>query len=73
MRSDPDRSRILVGEMIDEFAEVAAELLGRANDGMADLVRSGYGVEPAGFYGEAMRLLQRRLRAIGYLEDERAV
>jgi hypothetical protein len=36
---------------------------------MTDLVRSGYGVDPEGFYAEVMRLVQIRLRSIGYLEQ----
>ena len=36
---------------------------------MGALVTAGYGVEPAGFYAEAMRLLQLRLRSIGLLEE----
>jgi hypothetical protein len=29
-------------------------------------VVAGYGAEPAEFYGEAMRLLQLRMRSIGF-------
>jgi ribonucleotide reductase beta subunit family protein with ferritin-like domain len=64
--ADPERSRALIGEVIDEFSTVAVELLATANDGMGDIVRAGYGVDPAGFSAEAMRLLQLRLRAIGF-------
>jgi ribonucleotide reductase beta subunit family protein with ferritin-like domain len=69
MSAKPERTKALVGEVIDEFSQVAVELLGKANDSMGELVRSGYGVEPAGFYAEAMRLLGLRLRAIGFLDD----
>jgi ribonucleotide reductase beta subunit family protein with ferritin-like domain len=65
----PDRTRRLVGAVIDEFSQIALELLAKATDGMDDLVRSGYGVGPDGFYAEAMRLLGLRLRAIGFLEE----
>ena len=54
--------------MVDDFATAASELLETANEGMGSLVEAGYGVEPAGFYAEAMRLLQLRLRSIGFLE-----
>lgn len=60
----------IVGEVLDEFALAAAELLETANAGMGEIVRSGYGIDPAGFYGEAMRLLELRLRAIGFLDDD---
>jgi ribonucleoside-diphosphate reductase beta chain len=65
--AEPEHSRAVIGEVIDEFAAVAAELLVTANDGMSDIVRAGYGVDPAGFSAEAMRLLELRLRAIGFL------
>jgi ribonucleoside-diphosphate reductase beta chain len=67
MRYDPERTRRLVEEVIDEFSVVALELLSAAENGMAELVRSGYGVEPQAFYAEALRLLDLRLRAIGFL------
>ena len=70
MAADEQRTRHLVGEVIEEFTEVAVKLLNAANQDMADLVRSGYGVEPAGFYDEAMRLMELRLRAIGFLDEE---
>jgi ribonucleotide reductase beta subunit family protein with ferritin-like domain len=66
--AEPERSRAVIAEVIDEFAAVAAELLVTANDGMGDIVRAGYGVDPADFSAEAMRLLDLRLRAIGFLE-----
>jgi ribonucleotide reductase beta subunit family protein with ferritin-like domain len=69
MSREPRRTRELVGAVIDEFSEVAGELLGKADDEMGDLVRGGYGVEPAGFYAEGMRLLDLRLRAIGFLPE----
>ena len=69
MAADASRTRELIGEVIEEFADVAASLLHAANDDLAELVRSGYGVEPGGFYGEAMRLLDLRLRSIGFLEQ----
>ena len=57
-----------LGTFPGDFATVAGELLATANEGMGSLVLAGYGVEPAGFYAEAMRLLQLRLRSIGFLE-----
>jgi ribonucleotide reductase beta subunit family protein with ferritin-like domain len=70
MEADPERARAVIGEVIEEFVELAATLLATANDeGMGALVSAGYGIEPAGFYAEAMRLLQLRLRSIGLLEE----
>jgi ribonucleotide reductase beta subunit family protein with ferritin-like domain len=70
MEADPERARAVIGEVMEEFAELAATLLATANDeGMGALVTTGYGIEPAGFYAEAMRLLQLRLRSIGLLEQ----
>ena len=68
MDDDPSRVRALIEEVIDDVFAVASELLVTANKGMADLVRSGNGVDPEGFYSEVMRLLEIRLRSIGYLE-----
>jgi ribonucleotide reductase beta subunit family protein with ferritin-like domain len=67
MTADPERTRELIGEVIEEFTEIAASLLAATNDELAELARTGYGVEPEGFYGEAMRLLELRLRSIGFL------
>jgi ribonucleotide reductase beta subunit family protein with ferritin-like domain len=63
--ADRERSLALIAEVVDELSSVATELLATANDGMGDIVRAGYGVEPVEFYAEAMRLLGLRLRAIG--------
>jgi ribonucleotide reductase beta subunit family protein with ferritin-like domain len=59
-----------ISDVIDDFAAVAVELLETANQGMSTIVRSGYGVEPDGFYDEVMRLLQLRLRSIRFLDDD---
>jgi hypothetical protein len=67
MAADPERTRALVAEVIEEFTDVAAALLESTSPELADLARTGYGVEPDGFYGEAMRLLELRLRSIGFL------
>ncbi len=66
---DRERSLSLIGEVIAEFGALAAGLLATASDGMTDLVRAGYGVEPIEFYGEAMRLLDLRLRSIGFKDE----
>lgn len=69
MQADPEHTRALVGEVIDDLLIVAAELLETAKDGMSDLVVSGYGVDPEGFYAEVMRLVDLRLRSIGFIGD----
>jgi hypothetical protein len=70
MDADAKNARAVIGEVIEDFAETAGALLQTATgEGMGALVTAGYGVEPAGFYAEAMRLLQLRLRSIGLLEE----
>jgi ribonucleotide reductase beta subunit family protein with ferritin-like domain len=69
MEGDAERTRALVGEVIADLLEVASELLDTANAGMGDLVEAGYGVDPDQFYAEVMRLVNIRLRSIGYLES----
>ena len=68
MQADPERTRALVGAVMDDMFAVANQMLETANSGMADLVVSGYGVDPQGFYAEVMRLVDLRLRSIGYIE-----
>jgi ribonucleotide reductase beta subunit family protein with ferritin-like domain len=64
--ADPERTYGVVADVVGYFAQVAAELLETAKASMGALVRAGYGAEPAEFYGEAMRLLQLRMRSIGF-------
>jgi hypothetical protein len=70
MHADPVRTRELVGEVVDAALVVALEMLMAARDRMSDLVVSGYGVDPDGFYAEVVRLVDLRLRSIGYLGAE---
>lgn len=65
---DRQHASAVVAEVVDDFATFAGELLETADESMGSLVVAGYGVEPADFYAEAMRLLQLRLRSIGSLE-----
>jgi ribonucleotide reductase beta subunit family protein with ferritin-like domain len=67
MDADPDHAREVIGEVVNDLLQVAAAMLDTANEGMSDLVRSGYGVDPQAFFEEGMRLTQIRLRSIGYL------
>jgi ribonucleotide reductase beta subunit family protein with ferritin-like domain len=63
---DPTSTYEVVAEVVGHFGEVAAELLALAQGQLDDLVVAGYGAEPEAFYGEAMRLLQLRMRSIGF-------
>jgi len=67
MNADPDHTRHLVGTVLEDVVAVAGEMLETANNGMTNLVRTGYGVDPNGFYAEVMRLVDIRLRSIGYI------
>ncbi len=65
----PD-ARGWVDSILDEFAVFASDLLERAlSDDMDDQVIAGYGVGSVGFYEEAIRQLQIRMRSVGYLQD----
>ena len=64
--ADPDRTYAVVAEVVGYFASVARELLDTANADMSGLVTAGYGADPARFYGEAMRLLEKRMHSIGF-------
>jgi ribonucleoside-diphosphate reductase beta chain len=68
MQSDPDRTRALVMEVMTDLLALADDLLATAKAGMTSLVESGYGVDPEGFYAEVMRLVDIRLRSIGFIE-----
>jgi len=70
-RMDADRAhtRELISEVVEEAMVIAGDMLATANESMGELVVSGYGVDPEGFYAEVMRLVQLRLRSIGYLEE----
>jgi ribonucleotide reductase beta subunit family protein with ferritin-like domain len=62
-----EEAREVIGTVISDFARIAATMLATANADMSSLVRSGYGVQPDDFYTEAMRLMQLRLRSIGFI------
>ena len=70
MAEDRGHAMEVIGEVVEEFAELADSLLETAlSGGMDSQVLAGYGVEAEGFYGEAMRLWQLRLRSIGFLDE----
>jgi ribonucleotide reductase beta subunit family protein with ferritin-like domain len=68
LAADRERSLAAVTAVLDEFAGLAATGL-ELGRGLEDRLQSGYGVDSSAFHAEAMRLLQVRLRSIGYLED----
>jgi ribonucleotide reductase beta subunit family protein with ferritin-like domain len=70
MAGDREHAREVIGEVVELFASLSTSLLETAlAGGMDSQVLHGYGVAPEGFYAEAMRLWQIRLRSIGFLED----
>jgi hypothetical protein len=69
MEAEPAHARTLVQEVLDDLLPVAATMLEQANSDLGELARSGYGVAPDEFYAEVMRLLNLRLRSIGFSED----
>jgi ribonucleotide reductase beta subunit family protein with ferritin-like domain len=70
MAEDRDHAMEVVTDFVEYFAALADGLLETAlADGMDEQVLSGYGVEAEGFYAEAMRFWQLRLRSIGYLDE----
>lgn len=71
MLAQRPEAREWVDAILDEFAIVASNALETAlGADMHDQVIAGYGVEPVGFYEEAIRLLQIRMRSVGYLTDD---
>lgn len=68
MREDPVRTKVVVGEALEEFGQLAAQGLELGKAGLEDVLEDGYGVDAEAFHAEAMRLLQLRLRSIGYLD-----
>jgi ribonucleoside-diphosphate reductase beta chain len=69
MNLEPEHTRGLIDEVLKDLIAVAAAMLETAKAGMHDLVRSGYGTDPDGFYAEVMRLVNLRLASVGYLES----
>jgi ribonucleotide reductase beta subunit family protein with ferritin-like domain len=70
MAADRHNTTEVVDEVVAEFGAFAAQLLETAlAGGMDSRVLAGYGTDARGFYEEAMRLWQIRLRSMGYLDD----
>jgi ribonucleotide reductase beta subunit family protein with ferritin-like domain len=70
LAQDRDHAIAVVNEVIEEFGALATRLLETAMAGGMDTqVLAGYGTDARGFYEEAMRLWQMRLRSVGYLDE----
>ena len=69
METEPERARQVIEGVVEELVAMARAMLDAANTRMAHLVAAGYGVDPQGFYDEAMRLTRLRLRSIGLVDD----
>ncbi len=69
MLENPERTRAVIARGLEEYAAVAAEGLKMVSADLDATVRRGYGVSGADFYAEMMRLMEVRLRSIGYLEE----
>jgi ribonucleotide reductase beta subunit family protein with ferritin-like domain len=69
MAADREHATEVIGEVVESFADMSLGLLQTAlTGGMDSQVLGGYGVDAEGFYAEAMRLWQIRLRSIGFLD-----
>lgn len=68
METEPERARQVIRTVVEELVATAGAMLDTAKARMADLVAAGYGVDPQGFYDEAMRLTRLRLRSIGFVD-----
>jgi ribonucleotide reductase beta subunit family protein with ferritin-like domain len=66
---DPDRARAVIASSLAEYAQIAAQGLEMVGDDLDSIVQRGYGVDATAFYGEMMRLMEIRLRSIGYLDE----
>lgn len=66
MADDGPRTRAAIDDCLEEFAQLAAQGLELGKAGLEDVLATGYGATPDDFHAEAMSLLQRRLRSIGY-------
>jgi ribonucleotide reductase beta subunit family protein with ferritin-like domain len=63
---DGPQARAAIDDCLEQFAVLAAQGLEFGKAGLEDVLATGYGVDAESFHAEAMRLLQKRLRSIGY-------
>ena len=64
-----DEALAAISDVLDNFAGLAARglELGKAN--LEEILHEGYGVDAEAFHTEVMRLLEIRLKSIGYLDE----
>ena len=66
---DPIRSREIISAGLEEFATVAAQGFELVGDDIETTVQRGYGVDAVTFYNELLRLMDVRLRSIGFTDS----
>jgi ribonucleotide reductase beta subunit family protein with ferritin-like domain len=66
MADDPERTRAVLERGLEEFADLATRGMQMVDADLDNVVRRGYGVAATDFYGGMLRLLDVRLRSIGY-------
>lgn len=65
---DPIRSREIIATGLEEFATVAAQGFELVGADIETTVQRGYGVNATTFYNELLRLMDVRLRSIGFTD-----
>jgi ribonucleotide reductase beta subunit family protein with ferritin-like domain len=66
LADDGERARAAIDDCLEQFGQLAAQGLELGKAGLEDVLATGYGADADAFHAEAMRLLQLRLRSIGY-------
>lgn len=69
MTEDRDETMAVVTEVLDDFARLAERGLEIGKAELEGILQDGYGVDANAFHAEVMRLLQLRLKSIGYLDE----
>jgi ribonucleoside-diphosphate reductase beta chain len=68
LTEDPERARAVISKGIEQYTSVIAEAWPLIGDDLDATLRRGYGADAQAFYEEMARLLEVRLRSIGYLD-----
>jgi len=66
MDADPERTSAVIEETLGDLAEISPHALELARQEIDGLMQETYGIDPDMYYAEVVRLLQIRLRSIGY-------
>jgi ribonucleotide reductase beta subunit family protein with ferritin-like domain len=66
LADDGEGARAAIDDCLEQFGQLAAQGLELGKAGLEDVLATGYGADADAFHAEAMRLLQLRLRSIGY-------